>query len=156
GQAHGIEQLLVARAPAQVARQRLADLGVARTRASPQQVVAGDDQPGGAEPALHATRLDERALYLVQPVTDTLTLGVGDSLDGHDIAALRLRGEDEARTHELVVEVDRARSALALLACVLRSGEIEMLAQRVQEAGALPHTVRLAGLAVDGQRQAHR
>ena len=54
------------------------------------------------------------------------------------------------------VEVDRARSALALLACVLRSGEAEMLAQRVEQALPLPHAVHLPALAVDGQRQAHR
>ena len=151
-QPDGVEDLLVARAPAQVARQRLADLRVARARVSPQQIVAGHDQPGRAEPALHTARLDERPLYLVQAIT----VSARDPLDGHDIASLRLRGEHEARADDLAVEVDRARSALALLACVLRSGEIEMLAQRVEQALALPHAVHLAALAVDGQRQAHR
>src|ERR671931_466844 len=62
GQAHGVEDLLVAGAAAQVAGQRLADLGVAGARAAPQQVVGGDDQAGGAESALHCAGLDERLL----------------------------------------------------------------------------------------------
>ena len=54
GEPDGVEDLLVARAPAKIARQRLADLGVARARVAAQQVVAGHDQSRRAEPALHA------------------------------------------------------------------------------------------------------
>src|SRR4051812_10583327 len=110
----------------------------------------GDDQPRCAEAALHAAGLDERALHLVQ-----LAVGRCDALDRDDLAALGLRGEDEARAHELAVEVDRARAALALLARVLRAGQVEVLAQRREQALALPDAVGLARRAVDDHVQSH-
>src|SRR5581483_4561977 len=95
---------------------------------------------------------DERPLNLVQ----TFVFVPADPFDGHDLASLRLAGQDQTGAHEDAVEVDRARSALALLAGILRAGQIEMLARRVQQARALPYAVRLPPLAVDGQGQAHR
>ena len=68
GRADRVEDLLVARAAAQVAGQRLADLGVARVRLALQQVVGGDDQPGRAEAALDGARGEERLLDRVQLV----------------------------------------------------------------------------------------
>ena len=66
GQAHGLDDLLVARAAAQVAGQRLADLGVVRVGVAGQQVVGRDQQPGRAEAALHRAGVDERLLHRVQ------------------------------------------------------------------------------------------
>src|SRR3954453_15325014 len=147
---HGVDDLLVARAAAEVARERLADLRVARARIARQQVVRGDDQPRRAEAALHAAGLDERALHLVQ-----LAVGRRDPLDGHDLAALGLRGKHETRADELAVEVHRARAALALLAGVLRAGQVEVLAQRGQQALALPDAVGLARCPVDDHVETH-
>ena len=65
-QPDGVEDLLVARAAAEVAGQRLADLGIGGVRVARQQVVAGDDQPRRAEAALHRARLDEGLLDGVQ------------------------------------------------------------------------------------------
>ena len=75
-------------------------------------------------------------------------------LHGHDLVPLGLRGEDEARAHELPVEEHRAGAALALLARVLRAGQAQLLAQREEEALAGPD-VGLARLAVDGQLDLH-
>ena len=71
-----------------------------------------------------------------------------------DLVAVRLRGENEARAHELAVEQHRARAALALLARVLRAGQLEALAQRIEQALARPD-VGLEPLAVDSQRDPH-
>src|SRR5207248_1319499 len=71
-----------------------------------------------------------------------------------DLVSVGLRGEHEACAHELPVEDDRARPALALLASVLRSGQPEALAQGEEEALSLPH-VGLASLPVDRQRDLH-
>src|SRR5262245_55875978 len=76
------------------------------------------------------------------------------SLDGGDVVPVRLRGEDEACADELVVEQDGTRSALALLARVLRAREAEPLAQRVEEALARPD-VRLAIVPVDRHVDPH-
>src|SRR4051794_13685796 len=150
GEPYGVDDLLVARAAAEVAGERLADLRVARARIARQQVVRGDDQPRRAEAALHAAGLDERALPLVQ-----LAVGRRDPLDGHDLAALGLRGKHETRADELAVEVHRARAALALLARVLRAGEVEVLAQRGEQALALPDAVGLARRPVHDHVEPH-
>src|SRR5262245_28524670 len=79
----------------------------------------------------------------------------GETLDGSHLALVNLRRQDQACTHELAVQPDRARAALALLARVLRTRERQMLAQEVQEARAGPH-VGLAPLAVHVRADEHQ
>src|SRR5437879_12998902 len=73
-----------------------------------------------------------------------------DALDGHDLAAVGLSTQHQARAHQRAVEIDRARSALALLACVLRAVKPKPLTQHVQEAFARPRVVRRVAPAVAG------
>ena len=105
-------------------------------------------RPGVQNP--HCTRpgVDERLLHRVEVVA------VGEPLDRRHVVAVGLRGEHEARTDERPVEQHRARSALALLARVLRAGVAQLLAQRVEERLALP-AVRLGLDAVDPQLDPH-
>ena len=145
---HRVEDLLVAGAAAEVAREGLADLVVRRARRVIEQVDGGDDQAGRAEPALHGAGGEKRLLDAVQRTV------LGDALDGDDVVPVGLRREDEARADERAVEQHRARSALALLARVLRAGQLELLAEREEEALAAPD-VGLAQLAVDGQLDLH-
>src|SRR5690606_15451667 len=114
GGPHGIHDLLVARAPAQVARERLPDLRVGRVRVALQQVVGGDDQAGRAEAALHGPALQEGLLDGVQ------VLAGAEPFDGGDLPVDRLPRRDQARARRSAVEVDGAGAALALLAGVLR------------------------------------
>ena len=148
-QPHGVQDLLVPRAAAEVAGQRLADLGVGGVRLPGQQVVGLHQQPGGAEAALHRPRLDERLLEGVQVVA------LREALDRADLAALGLAGGDQAGADRHAVEVDGARTALALLAGVLGPGQAHPLAQDVEQALALPDVVDLATLAVDRGGDAH-
>src|SRR5579875_181990 len=115
----------------------------------PQQVVGLHDQPRRAEAALHRAGVDERLLHRVQAVA-------GKPLDGHDVAAFGLAGRDQAGAHGHVVEQDGARSALALLARVLRARQRQPLAQHEQQALALPLVLGGRGLAVDRQPHPHR
>jgi hypothetical protein len=113
-----------------------------------EQVGGRDDQAGRAEPALHGTGLRERLLHRVQlPVPR-------EPLDRDDVVAVGLRGENETRADELAVEQHRARAALALLARVLRARQAEPLAQREEQALALPE-LGLTLLAVDRQLDPH-
>ena len=89
-----VEDLLVARAAAEVAGQRLADLVVGRARHAGEQVGGRDDEPGRAEAALDRARLDERALHRVQLVP------LGQPLDRHHLVPVGLGGEHEARADE--------------------------------------------------------
>src|SRR2546429_9667003 len=78
--------------------------------------------------------------------------GTRESLHGPHLAALGLRGGDQARADRIAVQVDRAGSAFALLAGVLRAGQAELLAQCRQQADTGRH-LRAAALAVDGHAQ---
>src|SRR3984885_6682674 len=151
GQPYRVEDLLVTRAPAQVAPPPLSDVGVGRHTGGPAQEVVGlHDQPRCAEAALHRAGVDERLLNRVQR-----SVGAGHPLHGDDIAALCLARGDQARTHRHVVEQDRARAAFALLTRGLGTGQCQPLTQHVEQALALPYVVRGGGLPVDGQRHAH-
>ena len=68
------------------------------------------------------------------------------------MSAIALRRQHQARQHALVVKKDRAGPARPLIAALLRAGQAEVLAQRVQQGHAAvqmqpPHTP------VDAQRQ---
>ena len=130
--AHGVEDLRVPGAAAEVAGERLADLVVRRMRAAPQEVGGRDDEPRRAEAALHGARVDERLLHRVQVAV------LGETLDRRHVVPVRLRREHEAGADERAVEQHRARAALALLARVLRAREAELLAQREEQRLALP------------------
>jgi hypothetical protein len=56
--------------------------------------------------------------------------------DRRDVPAAALRRENQARQHPLLVKKDRAGSARTLIAALLRAGQAEMLAQRVQQGRA--------------------
>src|SRR3954468_7215522 len=173
-EADRVHDLLVAGAAAQVARQRLADVRVARVGVALQHLVGGDQQPRRAEAALDGAGVDERlldggefralasvgvllgVLPLRRPVPARPLLGVvREPLDGHDLAPLDLPGGDEARAHRDAVQPDRAGPALPLLAGVLRAGQPEPLAQHVQQGFALPHVVGFLRTSVDSEVDPH-
>ena len=145
---NGVEDLLVPGAAAEVSGERLADLVVRRVGTAAQEIGRGDDEARRAEAALHRARVGERLLHRVQGAI------AAEALDRDDVVPVGLRGEDEARAHELAVEEDGARAALALLARVLRAGELEPVAERREEALAGPD-VGLAPLAVDRELDPH-
>jgi hypothetical protein len=124
---HGLDDPLVARAPAQVPGQRLAHLALGRVGAIPQERLGGEQEAGRAEPALQRVALVEGLLQRVQLVA------VGEPLDGQQRAAVRLRGEHEARAHGLAVELDRARAAHAVLAADVRAGQPGLVADEVRQ-----------------------
>ena len=148
-QPHRVEDLRVPRTAAEVAAQRLADLVVRGLRHPPQEIHRRHDQPGRAEPALHRPRRRERLLHRMQ-----LPLRRPQPLHGHDLVPVRLRGQHQASAHELSVQQDRARPALSLLARVLRPRQPQVLAQRVEQALALPD-LGLALFPVDRQGDPH-
>src|SRR5215471_13874973 len=150
GEPNRVEDLLIAGAAAQVARERLADVSVSRVRVAVQQVVGGDEQAGRAKTALHSPGLNECLLQWVQPAA------CGQAFHGDDGTPVRLPGGDQARAYRNAVQVDRARAALTLLAGVLRAGQTHPLAEHVEQALARPDVVGLAHFAVDGRRHPHR
>src|SRR3954471_18637587 len=126
GGLHRPDDPLVAGAAAQVARQRLADLLLARGGVAPQQVLRGHDLPGDAEAALDRAGVQELLLQIGQPVRR-------EALDGRDRMPLGLGAEHEARVDGAVVEQNGTRAALALGAAALRAGQPHLVAQRVEQ-----------------------
>ena len=101
-----------------------------------EQAVSGHDEPGCAEPALHAAAFDERLLHVRQQAGDP---GLGpDALDRDDRHADGRRRQHEARADERVVDEHAARAALALLASSLRAVQPEALTQHVEQVLAEP------------------
>src|SRR5437588_2354755 len=108
----GLEDLPVAGAAADVPRQRLADLGIARLGVALKERIRGDDEPRRAEPALHRAGFQERLLQRME------RRAAAEPFDGLDAFAGAGAGKDEAAADERAIEHHGARSALALLAGV--------------------------------------
>src|SRR5438445_416530 len=142
------KNLAVPRTAADVARERFADLLLARLGIAFEQCVRRDDEAGRAKPTLDRARFNECALHWMQPLV------VGERFDSLD-APFRGRGaEHETCAHEVAIHDHRAGTALALLACVLAAGKSEVLAQDREEAFVV-RRFRLALLAVDRQLDPH-
>ena len=78
-------------------------------------------------------------------------LRLPDALDRRDLIALVQSGERETRKLAPAVDVNRACAALAVIASFFRSGQMQMLAQTIEERRARID-VKIVFLAVNGQR----
>jgi len=94
------------------------------------------DLTGRAVTALEAVQVEEGLLHRVQSPSP------GHALHGGDLAFLGRDGQVEAGHGAAAVDQDRAGSALSLVAAFLGAGQVESLAQDVEQGGAV----------VDGQR----
>src|SRR5262245_37451684 len=121
---HRAMDRFVARAPAQVARERLAHALERRLARALDEPVRGEDHARRADAALGTHLAHHRALERVV---------AGESFDRRDLAALRLRARHEAGDDRLTVHEHGARAALALAAALLRAGEAAVLSKDIQE-----------------------
>src|SRR5207245_10931941 len=129
--------------------QRCAYSGGGGLRCMEQQPASGHDPPGCSEARLAPARLDERLLHRMQG------MAVADPFDRDDVAALRLPAEHKARAHQGPIHINGARSALALLARVLRAVKAQPLSEDVEQAFTLPNLISADPLPVDGERDLH-
>ena len=124
---HGVDDLDVAGAPADVARERFLDrLRVVGAPAADVRL-GRDHHPRGAEAALRGVVVRERLLHGRQRLRrpepfDRGHLGAGDRADGR-----------EARPARLAVDEDGAGAAASLLAAGLRARDRELLAEDVEQ-----------------------
>src|ERR1041384_5300962 len=123
----GFDDLVVAGAAAQVARDAVADLGLARLRVAGEQRARRHQHAGRAEPALQAVLLPEALLQRVQRAAG------GEALDGLDRRPVGLDREHGAALDRLAVEANRARAAARGVAADVRAGQPEVLADEVDE-----------------------
>jgi len=59
-----------------------------------------------------------------------------DAFDGRDLIALVQSGESETRKLALAINVHRARAALTVIASLLRTSEMQMFAETIEETRA--------------------
>ena len=89
--------------------------------------------------------VDERALHGVQ------LLAARQTLDGDHLAPVGRRGQHQAPVHPAAVEQDRAGAAFAVVAALLGAGQIEVLAQQIQQRHTRIDAIELVVDAVDAQ-----
>jgi hypothetical protein len=145
-QLDGVEDLAVARAPAQVGAEVAGGLGSGeRLTLAVEQGLGAHQDAGGAEAALERPGGGE-GVGQPSPVL------LGEALEGGDRAALRPGERHLAAHHRLAVEQHRAAPALARRrAPVLGREHVELFAQCRQEMGVRP----LDGDVVAVHRQFH-
>ena len=72
-------------------------------------------------------------------MTPERAVGVGHALDGADLGAFEVEGEDVARLHRDAVDVDDAGAALGGVAADVGAGEAQALAEELDEEGPAFH-----------------
>ena len=119
----------IARAAAQVAGERLADLVERRMGPGGEQRVSGQhDARGCRSRTALAPAVEHGLLDGAEPRSGA------ETLDGPDRGAMHLPHGNEAAQDEVAVDDDGARPALALAATLLDAGEAARLAQEVEKA----------------------
>jgi hypothetical protein len=88
---------------------------------------AGHDLPGRAIAALEGIPLNERHLQRVE------LIALRQALDCRDLAAVHKDREGEARFDALAVHQHRASAALAKATSFLRTRQMQVLAQGIEE-----------------------
>jgi hypothetical protein len=74
-----------------------------------------------------------------------------DSLNGRDLVTLIHRGEAKTWKHASTIDVDGARAALAVVASLLRSSQMQMFAETIEQRRA-PIDSQIVFLSVYTQR----
>ena len=92
-----------------------------------QHADCGADLAGRAVAALESVVLNEGLLHRVQAANGA------QALDGGDFRPVLHHREHEAAVDALAVEQHRARPALPMVAALLRTGELQPLAEEVEE-----------------------
>src|SRR5262245_57551701 len=142
---HGADDLVVTGAPAEVAGEPVARLGFGRIRIALEQRLGGDQQAGRAEAALQRRMLEEFSLQRMQIVP------ARHAFDRLDRAAFGLHGEHQARADQAAIDRHAAGAAVARAASLLASGQIQLVAQHIEQ-GELRLAQELGRLAVDRGR----
>src|ERR1051325_2885293 len=94
---HRVDDVLIPRAPADIAFQPFANFFFRRIRIAIENLFRRDDHPRRAEPALQTMLVPERLLYFVQLPTH------GQPFDGEHVRSVGLHGEHRAALYGFAV-----------------------------------------------------
>ena len=124
----GLEDFQVACAAAKIARQALDDIVARRFGIVPQQGLGAHDHARDAEPALGGAGFQKCFLQRMQR-----SAVAGQPFDGHNLLAFGPMGIELAAHDGLIAEKDEAAAALAVVARLLGPGQVEVVAQHVEQ-----------------------
>src|SRR5215211_2562518 len=126
-QLHGLHDVLVARATAEVAFETLPDLLLRRVRLLLEEAYGGHDHARRAVAALQPVRLVEGLLHrMPEPV-------LPDALHRRDLVPVGLHREKRARLDRLAVEQHRAGPAVSGVAARMHTSDPQVLPEVVDE-----------------------
>src|SRR4051812_20862977 len=123
--AHGLDDILIARAAAEIGRQDLENLLVRQLGIGLQRIYRKHQKPGCAKAALERMVSDEGVLHGVQ------FAAVGETFDRSDTLALGLDREHQTGSYRVIVEDHRASTADAVLATDMRPGQPAFVADDI-------------------------
>jgi hypothetical protein len=143
GTLHGLHDVMVASAAAEIALEAGTNLLLGWVRVASKEIVGGHDHARGAEAALQPV-LDRKALleWMQPPV-------LREPFDRENVGAVSLNGEYGTRFHSDAIQHDGARTALAGVAPNVRAGEGECVSEVVDEKRAWLYVAAMRR-AVDG------
>src|SRR5437016_6435593 len=124
---HRAHDLVVPRAPAQVAGEPVADLGLRRVGHPLEEGLGGHEEPWGADAALERGALQELLLQRVE------RLAGGHALDGLDLLPTYLATQHETGADQAPVEHDAAGPAVPGGAAFLAARQVEGVAEHVEQ-----------------------
>src|SRR5439155_24380723 len=123
----GVDDALVARAPAEHRGDTLADLGLRRLGLHAQEIERGHQHARRAEAALEPVVLVEGLLQRVKLAV------LHQAFDRPELGALGLDREHDAGARGLAIEQDGARAADPVLTAHVRAGEPEVFTEEIDE-----------------------
>src|SRR5215467_3502237 len=141
----GADDFVVAGAPAEVAGEPVASLGLRRIRIAIQQRLGSDQQARRAESALERRMFEEFSLQWMQIVPAPHTL------DRLNFVAFGLDRQHQARADQTAVDRHAAGATVARAATLLASRQVKLVTQDVEQC-ELRLTQKLRGLAVNDRR----
>src|SRR5256885_5147688 len=124
---HGLHDIDVTGAAAEIPRNGLADLLLARVLVALEKRARGHQHARRAEAALQAMLLGEALLHRME------LAALLQPLDRGDLGAVGLHGEHRARLHRVAVEDHGARAAVRGVAADVRARHAEHFANEVDE-----------------------
>ena len=125
-----MNDLVVARAAAEISREPVADLLLGRFWIFVEQRLCRDEKAWRADAALKRGIFEESFLERMKLAPALRS----NPLHGRDVAALGLDGEDEAGVDEASIEDDVARAAVAIVAAFFYARQSQLVAQHFEQA----------------------
>ena len=140
---HGLDDLVITGAAAQIAGEPVADLGISRIRVFFEQCLRSHEDAGGAKSALKGSLVDEDLLQGMQ------LFAIRHAFDGFDLGAFGFNAENQAGADQPAVDHDAACAAIAGAAAFLGARKAKPVTQDGQQA-FIRRAKEIGFVAIDG------